>query len=65
MEDAARKGRMCQGMRHHRAAVSPETVAAVRREYRPGNGPELMQKYGIKRSNFYYLLRRVTWKSVP
>lgn len=64
VRDMMAKGRVQRtcGERHHRARISDETAAAIRREYVRGASGRLAAKYCLPRGYVYQIARGNGWK---
>ena len=66
MRDAASKGRVCKGVSHHLAVLTPEAVRDIRR--RAANGEihfHIAKSLGINSGTVWKILNGLTWKHVP
>lgn len=69
---AKRRSAVMRGSRNSRAKLTPEQVAEIRAEWRPGpigrpksgrsQTAELAERYGVTKSSIYHAARGWTWK---
>ncbi len=65
MRDAAAKGRMASGRRHHNTKLSNDQVADARQRYASGESPSVLaQELGIAKTTLRVMLKGITWKHV-
>ena len=66
MQDAARKGRMARGERHHNAKLSKSQVLEIREQYASGNTSTIIlaAKYGVSQALVAKIVRRKRWKHI-
>ena len=65
MKDAFRKGRRSvEGLKNPRAKITPAIVRTIRRRYKPGNGRQLAEQFGLSRSAPCSIAKRRIWKGV-
>lgn len=67
MRDAAIRGRMPCGLRHHNAKLTEDTVRTLRAEYAAGgiSTAKLGRKYGVTQSNIVRVIHREVWAHIP
>ena len=63
MRDCSEKGRKSQGDNHHSSKLTDADVRAIREAHAEGvEYRELARKYGVSRSNIWYVVSGQTWR---